>query len=190
MDCVDCHNRATHIYENPERAIDDRIQRGILDRSLPYLKRTALHAISGNYPDREAGREAIANQINGFYQRQYPRLAGSQAGVIDSVVTVLQGIFDRNIHPSMNIGWGTYASHIGHVADGGCFRCHNEKMVDENGQAISSDCALCHSILANDHDDPYRYLQPVDTTALDYYMHLYQREEFLKSHQSEFGNEL
>jgi hypothetical protein len=190
MDCVDCHNRATHIYEDADRAIDDRIQRGILDRSLPFLKREALHAIAGNYPSREAGHEAITNQINGFYQRQYPQLARRHGVVIDSVISVLKGIFDRNIHPSMNIGWGTYASHIGHVADGGCFRCHNNSMVDEGGQAISSDCALCHSILANDHADPYRYLQPVDTTAPDYYMHYYQREEFLKPPQSEISNPL
>ena len=54
-------------------------------------------------------------------------------------------------------------------------------MVDENGIAIPNDCALCHSILANDHTQPYRYLLPADTTEPDYYMHMYQRQEFLES---------
>ncbi len=181
MDCVDCHNRATHIYELPDRAIDERIQNRVLDRSLPFLKREALHAISNNYQSREAAMEGISNHMYGFYSRQYPDLARSQATILDSVVTVLQSIYNRNIHPGMAIEWGSYPSHIGHVGNGGCFRCHNPRMVDESGRAISSDCALCHSMLSNGNDDPFQYLRPADTSSLDYQMHLYLQEEFMSS---------
>ena len=181
MDCVDCHNRATHIYELPDRAIDERLQKGILDRSLPFLKREALHAVSTRYMSRDAAMEGIANHMSGFYQRQYPDLARSQMTILDSAVTVLQAIYNRNIHLGMNIEWGTYPSHIGHIGDGGCFRCHNSRMVDEDGDAISSDCTLCHSMLSNDHDDPFQYLRPADTSSLDYQMHHYLQEEFMKS---------
>ena len=179
VDCVDCHNRATHIYELPDRAIDERIQRGILDRSLPFLKREALHAISHDYQSREAAMAGIANHMNGFYQRQYPKVARSRLMTIDSVVTVLQSIYNRNIHPAMNIEWGAYASYLGHVGNGGCFRCHNSHMVDEVGETIPFDCAMCHSILSNDHDDPFRYLRPSDTASVDYMKHLYLQEEFM-----------
>jgi len=181
VDCVDCHNRATHIYELPDRAIDERIQHTVLDISLPFLKREALHAVSSSYATRAAAMEGIANHMNGFYQRHYPRLARSQATILDSVVTVLRSIYNRNIHPGMNIEWGAYPSHIGHIGDGGCFRCHNSRMVDMNGNAISSDCALCHSMLSNGHDDPFQYLRPADTASLDYQMHLYLQEEFMRS---------
>ncbi|MBU8934855.1 MAG: NapC/NirT family cytochrome c [candidate division Zixibacteria bacterium] len=184
IDCVDCHNRATHIYELPDRAIDERIHKGILDRSLPFLKREALRAISANYASREAAMEGISNHVNGYYQRNYPDLARSKMTIIDSVVTVLKGIYNRNIHPSMNIEWGTYPSHIGHVGDGGCFRCHNSNMVDEDGNAVSSDCALCHSMLSNGHEDAFQYLRPADTSSLDYQMHLYLQQEFMHSSEA------
>jgi len=181
VDCVDCHNRATHIYELPDRALDERIHKGILDRSLPFLKREALQAVSVSYTSRKTAMKGIANHMNGFYQRYYPDLARSKAMILDSVVTVLQGIYNRNIHPEMNIEWGSYSSHIGHVGDGGCFRCHNSTMVDEDGNAVSSDCTLCHSMLSNSNVDPFQYLQPVDTSSLDYQMHLYLQKEFMKS---------
>ncbi|MFH1374162.1 MAG: NapC/NirT family cytochrome c [bacterium] len=181
MDCVDCHNRATHIYELPDRAVDERIQNRVLDRSMPFLKREALHAVSAGYASREAAMEGIANHMNGFYQRHYPDLARSQATILDSVVTVLQNIYNRNIHPGMNIEWGSYASHIGHKGDRGCFRCHNSRMVDDAGNSISDDCALCHSLLSNDHKNPFKYLQPVDTSDVDYQMHQYLQDEFLRS---------
>ncbi len=181
MDCVDCHNRATHVYEDPERAIDDRIRRGLMSRSLPFLKREALQAITGSYSGREAALEGIANHLNGFYQRHYPDLARGKAFLIDSAVIALQGIYERNVHPEMKIEWGAYRSHIGHLGDGGCFRCHNSKLIDESGATISSDCALCHSMLANGHDDQFHFLKPADTAAIDYHMHRYLQEEFLQS---------
>ena len=55
--------------------------------------------------------------------------------------------YSNNIWPKMNIWWGTYKGHLGHqyAADGyGCFRCHDDKHLSKNGQAISKDCGLCH----------------------------------------------
>jgi len=181
LDCVDCHNRATHIYENPEWAIDDRIQRGVLDKSLPFFKREALHAITGSYSDKQAAMEGISNHLHGYYQRNYPMLGRNKSILIDSTIAVLQAIYARNIHPEMNIGWGAYSSHIGHVGDGGCFRCHNSQLVDDAGSSISDDCALCHSMLANGHEDPFRFLQPADTADIDFQVHQYLQEEFLQS---------
>jgi len=182
LDCVDCHNRATHIYEDPERALDERIRLGQLDRSLPFLKREALHAISNIYPDKEAAFEGIANHMQGFYIRKYPDIARRKTMLIDSVVTVLKGIYDRNIHPEMNITWNAYPSHIGHKGNTGCFRCHNSELVNETGKSITYDCTLCHSILSSEQENPFRNLQPADTTDPDYYMHQYLKDEFLKSY--------
>lgn len=181
MDCVDCHNRATHIYEDPERAIDERIQQGLLNRSLPFLKREALKAITSGYPDGEAAMEGIANHMHGFYQRYLPDMARKKSGSIDSAVSILREIYYRNIHPEMNVTWGAYPSHIGHKGARGCFRCHNKQMVAGQGKSISGDCTLCHSILADQKDNPFQYLLPVDTADRDFQMHRYLREEFLQS---------
>ncbi|MCK5124687.1 MAG: NapC/NirT family cytochrome c [candidate division Zixibacteria bacterium] len=181
MDCVDCHNRATHIYEDPSNAIDRRMQRGLLDRSLPYVKREGLKAISTNYRDASAGLEGIANHMHGYYQRYNPEVARTKIGLIDSAVTVLQAIYSRNIHPEMNITWGTYRSNIGHVGNTGCFRCHNSNMVDEAGNSISQDCTLCHSILSYQQKNPFQILLPADTADPNYQMHLYLNQEFLQT---------
>jgi hypothetical protein len=181
LDCVDCHNRATHIYEEPDRAIDERIRLGLMDRSLPYLKREALRAVSNDYPDRRTALKRIANHMHGFYERFYPEMAGRSDASIDSAIKVIQDVYNRNIHPGMNITWGAYPSHIGHRGDGGCFRCHSPQLVDEKGRGISYDCTLCHSMLSMGHDEPFQYLEPADTTAADYPMHMYLRDEFLNS---------
>jgi hypothetical protein len=180
MDCVDCHNRATHIYENRERAIDERINLGLMDRTLPFLKREAVRALSSDYPSREAGLEAIANHMYGFYRRSFPDIARSRAASIDSAVEALQAVFRRNIHPEMNITWGTYPSHIGHTGEQGCFRCHNSRLTDGNGNSIGLDCTLCHSILADGHDEPFKFLQQADSTDPDYERHRYLRDEFME----------
>lgn len=181
LDCVDCHNRATHIYEDPNNAIDERMSRGMIDRSLPFVKRESMAAITAGYANEEDAMEGISNRLHGFYRREFPEVArGNRAG-IDSVVTVLQAVYTRNIHHQMNITWNTYRSLIGHSGGGGCFRCHNANMVDDGGEAISSDCTMCHSILAYESDAPFAYVQTADSTAADFRMHEYLLKEFLDS---------
>ncbi len=183
MDCVDCHNRATHIYEDPEEAIDARIDLGMMDRSLPALKREALQAVSVDLDDRQAALESIFNHMTGFYQRHYPEIALTRAAAIDSAIDVLQAIYSRNIHPEMKITWGTYPSHIGHRGESGCFRCHNSKLIDESGETIPHDCVLCHSILADRGNSPFQFLLPADSTDPEFERHEYHRDEFMKLHQ-------
>ena len=182
LDCVDCHNRATHIYEDPQKAVNERMSFGLLDRSLPYLNREALHAIIKNYPGRNAAMNGIANHLRGFYKRNYPEMAAENIALIDSCVNALQDIYNRNIHPEMNISWGSYPSHIGHKGGSGCFRCHNSKLVDEDNKSISYDCVLCHSIPAYESSEPFKFLSPADTTDRDFIMHKYLQEEFLNSY--------
>jgi hypothetical protein len=54
----------------------------------------------------------------------------------------------------MKIGWGTYPSYLGHERAPGCFRCHDGDHVTREGKAISGDCGLCHTLLAQDEKDP------------------------------------
>jgi len=181
MDCVDCHNRATHIYEDPSDAVDLRIRNGRMDRSLPYLKREALRALRGDFGDKKDGLKGIRNSLAGFYSRQYPELTPEKQSLLDSTVAVVREIYERNIHPGMNITWGSYPSYIGHRGRRGCFRCHNENLVDRDGQIIAIDCTLCHSILANDEAQPFKYVLPPDPDDRNYEMHKYLRQEFLQS---------
>lgn len=181
LDCVDCHNRATHIYQNPEKAVDEMIVEGRIDAALPAIKRLALQAITGSYSDEEAAMRGIANTLRGTYAREHRQETASMQREIDEAVSALQAVYHRNIHHRMKVRWNSYPSHLGHDRDGGCFRCHNPDLVDANGDAIPYDCTLCHSILAFQSDEPFRFLLPPEGGDPDSAMHAYLRREFLVS---------
>ena len=47
MDCVDCHNRPSHVFNTPEWAVSRAFETGRLDPSLPWLKREAMRLLAG-----------------------------------------------------------------------------------------------------------------------------------------------
>lgn len=73
MDCMDCHNRATHIFRSPEELIDTALTQGKLDSSLPFIKKLGLDALD---PPNSSLPEAIAKveAIKPYYQASYPQL--------------------------------------------------------------------------------------------------------------------
>ena len=67
MDCVDCHNRATHIYQDPEAAVDEALAAGRIDRDLPFAKKVALGALTGQLRrDKDDGLQGIENAVRGL----------------------------------------------------------------------------------------------------------------------------
>lgn len=181
MDCVDCHNRATHIYQEPTRAVDQRIRLGDIDRDLPYIRRETVKALRGDYPDRDAAESGIRAGLESFYRRSYPDRAAAWYDRIDRAVEAAVEIWSRNVHPEMNIEWGSYPSFLGHRDTPGCFRCHTRDLRDAEGRWIPDDCTLCHSILAYGETTPFAYLEPAAEKAPNRPMHEYLREEFLTS---------
>ena len=154
MDCVDCHNRPTHIYESPGPAIDTAITSGLIDRSLPFVKRESLRVIDAEYESHEAAREAITAELTAFYTENYPDIATERAADINSAAETLGDIYSVNIFPQMNVWWDTYPNHIGHEQSDGCFRCHRRSMRTEDRQQISDDCDNCHILLAEEEEHP------------------------------------
>ena len=156
FDCVDCHNRATHIYEDPEDAVDSRIQSGAIDRRIPFAKRQALGALLGSYPDdKDEAVAAVGRDFRAFYRRAYPKVLIEQGRAIDKAVLALQKAYTRNIYPPMKIGWNAYPTHIGHRHGRGCMRCHNKDMMTKKGEVIPHECTLCHSFMAHDGKTPF-----------------------------------
>ncbi len=188
LDCVDCHNRATHIYEDPIDAVDHRIASGEISRALPFARRQAYAALTGTWSaagDTEddqtldAELAALERDFRGYYRAEHPAAARQYHQEIDQAVATLQAAYRRNIHPRMQITWGSYPSHLGHRANGGCRRCHNPNMVDDQGQSINDDCTLCHSIMAYESATPFRFLQPLDPKDPEQEMHRYLQWEFV-----------
>jgi nitrate/TMAO reductase-like tetraheme cytochrome c subunit len=158
MDCVDCHNRPTHIYRDPARELDAALLDRRIDPALPFVRREGLKALQVDYPSHEAAREGIAKAVAAFYEQSYPRLAADRKDAVAAAGRALGDIWCWNVFPTMKIGWGTYQNHIGHPpdlsGDVGCFRCHDEQHKDVQGKTISQDCTTCHSLLAQDEKDP------------------------------------
>ena len=193
MDCVDCHNRATHIYEQPDAALDKALATRLIDSDLPYIKREGLAAIITHHDDKSEGLDAIAERLNNFYEIEYP---DQQFANLESSIQAVQAIYDRNIHPEMKITWNTYPNHLGHRVEfgcfschnfmqheqsDGCFRCHNKNLMDESGVAISDECTLCHSILSLSERDPLQYLLDQEFRTFEEHKNTYFREEYLKN---------
>ena len=149
MDCLDCHNRPTHVYLSPEEAVDGALRLGVVNRDIPFIRREGLAALKVEYASHDEAREGIAAQIRGFYRDSFPAIASDRSHAVEEAIATLQELYVTNVFPAMNVSWGTYPDHLGHKGlAGGCFRCHNVAFTAEDGSKISSDCELCHQIVA------------------------------------------
>ena len=153
MDCIDCHNRPSHIYNSPDHAVDMLLQAGRVDSTLPGIKQIAVAAMAKVYETREEADEGIAGKIADYYQSKHPDLYGLKKDAIDRSIEGVQYAFSQNIFPEMKVRWDEYPSNLGHFTSPGCFRCHNSSMVNEIGVAITSDCNTCHVIIAQGSGD-------------------------------------
>lgn len=154
MDCVDCHNRPTHIYESPGPAVDNAIADGRIDRSLPFAKREAMRVIVEQYESHDVARASIAEEFKAFYAENYPDVAQEKAAEIDKAATALGNIYSVNNFPRMNLWWDTYPNHIGHEQSDGCLRCHKRSMRTEDREQVSNECETCHIVLAEKEENP------------------------------------
>ena len=154
MDCMDCHNRPTHAFELPERAVDHALADGRLDPALPWLRKEAVRLLRAEYPDRESADRAIAQGLEGFYRERYPAVYRDRRADVAAAVAALRAIYGRNVFPQMKVGWGTYVNNVGHEDFPGCFRCHDDEHKAADGRVIRQDCEACHAVLALDEKSP------------------------------------
>ncbi len=169
MDCIDCHNRPTHIYRPPNQSVNEAMKLGWIDPQLPYAKAISVEALSQHYATGNGAKDSIGIYVREQYAERYPRIAQTKKAEIDSAIVQLQNIYSRNFFPEMRVSWKKYPNNIGHLYDPGCFRCHDGKHVSDDGKVLSRDCNTCHVILAQDLNDKLRlslngveYRHPVD----------------------------
>jgi hypothetical protein len=170
MDCIDCHNRPTHIYHPPARSVDHVMSLGWISSALPNVKSICVKALENPYGTKQDGLDSIRVVIEEFYKRNYPAADSAWKVRIDSAVDQVQKIYTRNYFPEMGVNWKKFPDNLGHLYYPGCFRCHDGKHVSEDGQVLSRDCNTCHTILAQQFErDTLRlalggieYRHPVD----------------------------
>ena len=147
MDCIDCHNRPTHIYTPPDVSVDRSMAAGGIDPSLPFIKAQGVEVLTADYKTQDEARKAIGEKIPKFYADKYPQLASSKTDSVKNAVAELQRIYDTTFFPGMKVNWKTHPDNIGHMYYPGCFRCHDGNHVSKDGRVIGKDCNLCHTLL-------------------------------------------
>ena len=147
MDCVDCHNRPSHIYVPPDQAVNESFVARRMDATLPYLKRQAVEVLSRSYTSTDEATKFIDSSLNEFYQKNYPDVYSQRGDAVKVAITEVQRIFKTYIFPEMKVDWSTHPNNIGHYYFEGCFRCHDGKHISSTGEIIKKDCNICHTVL-------------------------------------------
>ena len=147
MDCIDCHNASGHPFSNPANLVDDAIEEGRIDRSLPSIKARSdaiiekAYGISG--PEGERGAkfaDLIAAAAPKGAQDDKAKAAEQKFAAEMKRILLLSSFSTKDIT------WKTFPNNVGHKDFAGCFRCHDGKHVNEKGEAIRLQCTLCHAL--------------------------------------------
>jgi hypothetical protein len=147
FDCMDCHNRATHIFYSADELVDIAMSSGKIDKTIPFIKKKALEVLD---PVNSSLSEAYTkiDALNGYYMNAYPDVYEEKGEEITAALKELELIAKYTTFPHMMVTSETYIDNSGHEKWPGCFRCHG-KLVhadgDEAGKVITSRCDLCHS---------------------------------------------
>lgn len=160
MDCIDCHNRPTHIYRSPSKAVNTALSVGEIDRTLPGAKRIAIESLIEEYATKDTAMLAIADKIKQSYADEYPEVLETRKKAVAKMIASVQEIYRANFFPEMKVKWEVYPDHIGHFLSPGCYRCHNGRFTSEDGSVISNDCNNCHIILSQGNGEDGQMIDP------------------------------
>jgi hypothetical protein len=146
MDCMDCHNRPSHIYQAPASAVNIAMAAGHIDPKLPGVKKAAVEALIADYKTSEEAAAGIADKL----REQYG----------DATVVAVQRIYKQNFFPYMRVNWRAYPNNIGHTIFPGCYRCHDGNHASPDGKVITHDCNACHIIIGQGSAEEARQITP------------------------------
>jgi formate-dependent nitrite reductase cytochrome c552 subunit len=154
MECVDCHNRPTHTFDLPGRAVDKAMALGDISVTLPYIKKQGVEALKANYYSNKEADDRLPRSITDFYQRNYPDLYAKRSQDVSQAAQAVLAIYNRSVFPDLKVTWGTYPNNLGHTDFPGCFRCHDGSHTTADGVSITQDCNTCHEPLAMEEASP------------------------------------
>lgn len=148
MDCIDCHNRPTHVYEDLAAKIDQGLFSQKLNPEIPGMREDAFTVMETEYTSREEAKEQLIENLMSLQAaRNGADFVEENEQTIIASGNYLLETYLGNVWPEMKVTWGTYKGHNGHRYEEegyGCFRCHDEYHETEFGKTISQDCSLCH----------------------------------------------
>lgn len=147
MDCIDCHNRPTHIYDLPEERVDFGLLSKKINPLIPGIREDCLAVLTKDYSTREQAQEQMLSDLTALQESRDAKQAALHADDIVKASEFLIETYLGNVWPEAKVVWGTYKSHLGHQLSDegyGCWRCHDEEHENNKGETISQDCDMCH----------------------------------------------
>jgi hypothetical protein len=154
MDCMDCHNRPSHSYQLPERAVDTAMRNGEISPTLPFAKKTAVEVLKATYTTHDDAATRLPAAFARVYREKYPEIWAQRQAEVKSSAQKTLDIYQSNVFPEMKVNWGAYPNNVGHTDFPGCFRCHDGNHNSADGKTVSQDCNTCHNLLAMDEPAP------------------------------------
>ncbi|MEE4272508.1 MAG: NapC/NirT family cytochrome c [Thermoanaerobaculales bacterium] len=155
MDCIDCHNRPTHLFHPPPKALDWVLETHPELIDLPFYKQQAQAAVSAEYATHAEGVATVRETMLEYYQSQYPDFMANTPELVATGSDLAAQVYARIAFPEMDTNWETHPNHIGHEDFPGCWRCHDDEMATDDGKhAIPMDCENCHVFLVEDASEP------------------------------------
>jgi nitrate/TMAO reductase-like tetraheme cytochrome c subunit len=179
MECIDCHSRPAHRFPSATESVNRALEGRLLPRDLPSIKEVAVLALDGGYESTPAALEGIDRHVRESYEREHPELLKERAEAVEASIATLRKIYQRTIFPEMKADWRAHPDNSGHLYSPGCFRCHNDGMVDSEGRSIATDCTTCHAIVAQtttaaattaDFEKGEPFIHPMDGSAFEQFM--------------------
>jgi NapC/NirT cytochrome c family, N-terminal region len=147
IDCIDCHNATGHPFSNPSDLVDDALEEGRIDRSLPSIKARSdaiiqkAMGISGPEDERAAKFAAVITAA-APHGEQKPEVKEAE----QKFAVEMQRILLLSSFAAPDLTWKNFPNNVGHRDFPGCFRCHDGKHVNAAGEAIRLQCTLCHAL--------------------------------------------
>jgi hypothetical protein len=150
---MDCHNRPSHRYISPEKAVNQAMALNRISPAIPWIKTNALFVLTRPYKTDDEAKAGIASAL----AAKYPNDAR-----IQEATATIQQIYADNFFPEMKASWASYPDNVGHMIWPGCFRCHDgqHKTEDRKQTIKANDCNTCHTILAQGAGDELNKLAP------------------------------
>jgi nitrate/TMAO reductase-like tetraheme cytochrome c subunit len=155
MQCVDCHDRPTHAFSPPDRALDRALALGQVPATLPFIKKEGLTVLQATYSSSAEAEQKIPAAITTYYRETHPAIYGERKADIEAAAKGVLAIYNRNVFPDLKVSWGSYPNNLGHTESPGCFRCHDNSHATPDGKrTIAQDCTSCHQLLAMQQSSP------------------------------------
>jgi len=146
MDCIDCHNRATHRFEAPDVLMNQAMSRGDISPTIPMIKSKGVDVLGKSYSSSSVAVLDIRSSIMNYYIQKQAVYYAAHQDLIKQAVESIVLLYQQNFFPEMKSRWDVYPDNIGHMISLGCFRCHDDQHKTVSGEVISRNCKTCHTI--------------------------------------------